>query len=136
MKYILILLVSLAMGIHESTDIRKPAPGYQLIIFVGSDWCPNCRRLEMNILSDSLFISYLKNNDILIELIDFPQRNKQNQAQITHNKQIAEQYKFKGIFPTLILTLRDTLAYQKVSYVDMNVNNIIAEIEQCKLKLK
>ena len=75
-----------------------------LYIFTGSDWCANCRRLEKNILSDSLFLKTIESNNIEIEIIDFPQRKKLSPEVIKRNESIAEIYNFQGVFPTLVLS--------------------------------
>ncbi len=45
-----------------------------LYIFTGSDWCVNCKRMERNILQDTLFIMTMNNHHIRVEFLDFPQK--------------------------------------------------------------
>ncbi len=75
-----------------------------LYIFIGSDWCADCRRLEKNVLNDSVFITSMRHNEIKVEIIDFPQRKKLAPEIIKYNESIAETYDFQGIFPTLVLS--------------------------------
>lgn len=81
-----------------SSEQGKPL----LLIFSGSDWCPNCRRLEKSVLNTPEFSNYLKDNIILLKA-DFPQRKKQEAALKEQNEQLAEQYNPQGLFPTLVL---------------------------------
>lgn len=73
-----------------------------IVIFTGSDWCPNCRRLEKKILSDSTFINFT-NNRLLIEFADFPQHKKLDPQLIERNKMLAEKYHFQGVYPTILI---------------------------------
>jgi thiol-disulfide isomerase/thioredoxin len=101
---------------------------YQLVVFEGSDWCVNCRRLEKNVLSDSSFISFTIENKIEIEKVDFPQRKIQTKSEKNKNEEIAEKYQFDGSFPTLILARKDTLFYKKLNYNNQNLTQIKNEI--------
>ena len=74
----------------------------RLLIFTGSDWCPNCRRFDKKILNDSAFISYAK-ECLVIEFADFPQHKKLDGKTIEKNKALAEKYKFQGIYPTILV---------------------------------
>ncbi len=59
-----------------------------LYIFTGSDWCPNCKALDKNVLSDTAFIRAMADNKVSIEIVDFPQRNKITPEQRKHNEAI------------------------------------------------
>ena len=86
-----------------------------MYVFTGSDWCADCKRLEKNILSDSVFISSMELHKVQVEIIDFPQRKKLSAEVIKRNESIAETFGFQGIFPTLVLTqTRDN--YEKLQY--------------------
>jgi thioredoxin-related protein len=73
-----------------------------LLIFTGSDWCPNCRRLDKKILTDSAFINFTKDR-LIIEFADFPQHKKMDGNAIERNKALAEKYHFQGVYPTILL---------------------------------
>ena len=113
---------------EEITQLSAPV----LYIFIGSDWCADCKRLEKNVLSDSVFISTMKLNKIAIEIIDFPQRKKLSPDVVKHNETIAESYGFQGIFPTLVLS-RSKDKYETLQYK----NEAAAEFSEIVLnKLK
>ncbi len=86
-----------------------------LYIFTGSDWCVDCKRLEMNVLSDPGFKNSMEHNGIKVEIIDFPQRKKLSPEIVKHNEAVADAFGFKGVFPTLILS-RSEESYQQVGY--------------------
>jgi hypothetical protein len=125
--FICLGLLNICTG-FQITDQFK----YKLIIFEGSDWCPNCRRLEKTILSDSLFLNQLKSISVTVERIDFPQRNILSNETRRYNSSVAEKYAFDGNFPTLVLTRTDTLSFQRISYTNQSAEDIL---KQLKLKI-
>jgi len=113
MPFLIIISLSLFSFTIQSSAQNAPSSAFEkklanpnsvLYVFTGSDWCADCRRLEKNILSDSIFLKTMESNNIEIEIIDFPQRKKLTPEVEKHNKSIAEIYNFEGIFPTLILS--------------------------------
>ena len=104
----------------------------KLLIFTGSDWCPNCRRLEKKILSDSSFISFTRNK-LLIEFADFPQHKKLDARTIEKNKTLAEKYHFRGIYPTILLLDSSGNIKGEIFYRNQNSKEFI---DQLKLILK
>lgn len=102
---------------------------YQLIIFEGSDWCSNCIRLEKNILSNEVFIDYLKDHDIELLRVDFPQRKKIDKQQRKVNEAIAEKYEFQGVFPSIILSKTNSLDYKHIKYNNQTTEEIQEEIQ-------
>ncbi|MEW4925066.1 thioredoxin fold domain-containing protein [Algibacter sp. 2305UL17-15] len=103
------------MTISSHSKETKPHD-YRLVVFEGSDWCVNCRRLEKNILSDTSFTAFLSANKIGLTRVDFPQRKKQDIQVKRNNEILTERYKFDGRFPTLILSRTDTLFYKRIYY--------------------
>jgi thioredoxin-related protein len=128
MKSSFIIIVLLLLSSFTSqTDVPKR---YHLLIFEGSDWCPNCIRLEKNILTDNVFIRYLDRKNIELIKIDFPQQRKLSAEQKLNNEQTAEKYNFEGIFPTIIISRSDTLLFEKIYYQNQSVEEIKALIER------
>lgn len=108
----------------------KDAEGYsfRLIIFEGSDWCPNCRRLEKNILNDSVFLLKMKSAAIQLERVDFPQRKKLSAEVIESNQKKAGEYGFDGQFPTLIISRIDTLIFRKIAFTNQSPEELANQI--------
>jgi len=103
-----------------------------LLIFTGSDWCPNCRRLEKKILSDSAFISYTKDK-LSIEFVDFPQHKKLDPQIIEKNKILAEKYHFQGVYPTILLLDSTGNVKGQILYLNQSPKEFI---DNLKLLLK
>jgi thioredoxin-related protein len=72
-----------------------------LVDFTGSDWCPPCKALHKNVLSSPEFLSYAKDNLVLVE-IDFPRTKPQNDALKKANKELAKKHDIDG-YPTVIV---------------------------------
>jgi protein disulfide-isomerase len=69
--------------------------------FSGSDWCGWCIKLDKEVFSTQAFKDYARTNLVLL-LVDFPQRKDQAPKQIEQNKAMAKKYGVQG-FPTVIL---------------------------------
>lgn len=83
-----------------STAARKDKP--LLLLFTGSDWCPNCLRLEKTVLGTEKFEDFAHDHLIILRA-DFPQRKKLDADLLAQNENLAEKYNPKGLFPTLVL---------------------------------
>jgi thioredoxin-related protein len=72
-----------------------------LVDFTGSDWCPPCKALHKNVLSSPEFLSYAKDNLVLVE-IDFPRTKPQAEEIKKANKELARKHNIEG-YPTVIV---------------------------------
>jgi len=69
------------------------------LFFTGSDWCGWCKRLDREILGTTEFLSYAKQNVILVK-IDFPHDSVLPPELIAQNEQLAKMYRVNG-FPSI-----------------------------------
>jgi len=67
--------------------------------FTGSDWCGWCHKLQRDVFAKQEFISWAKNNVILLEL-DFPRRKKLPPALAAQNNELRAVFKVTG-YPTI-----------------------------------
>jgi thioredoxin-related protein len=72
-----------------------------LVDFTGSDWCPPCKALHKNVLSSPEFLSYAKDNLVLVE-IDFPRSKPQSAELKKANKELGKKYSIEG-YPTVMV---------------------------------
>ncbi|MCA1810320.1 MAG: thioredoxin family protein [Lentisphaerae bacterium] len=72
-----------------------------LVNFSGSDWCGWCIRLDKEVLSQTEFKNYAKDNLVLF-VADFPQQKKLPEPVAKQNQALLEHYGVQG-FPTLLL---------------------------------
>lgn len=115
------LMTILVMGSGFVNSDPEIEPSHTLIVFEGSDWCRNCIRFKKTVLTKESFQKYLREKNIEVEQIDFPQRKQLDQATIAYNAKIADKYNFDGVFPTLLLINNTTEAVAKVPYGTQDV---------------
>jgi protein disulfide-isomerase len=75
------------------------------LYFTGSDWCGWCKKMEKDILKTKEFLTFAKENIILVEL-DYPKnpanKAKQPEAEVAQNKALDDKFKITG-YPTIYL---------------------------------
>lgn len=71
-----------------------------LVNFTGSDWCPECKLLKKDVLKSKEFKELAKG--LVLVVLDFPQRKRQDKRIRARNAAIKSHYKVKG-FPTLLI---------------------------------
>ena len=79
----------------------KASNKFLLLDFTGSDWCGWCKKFEKQILSQSQFKDYARENLVLVEL-DFPRAKQQSPELRKQNQELAYQYQVQG-FPTIVV---------------------------------
>lgn len=84
------------MKAHDiSAKTKKPIFAF----FTGSDWCGWCIKLQKNVFSKPEFVSWAKNNVVLLEL-DFP-RGKQLSPELTQQNASMQQAFGVSGYPTV-----------------------------------
>ncbi|WP_073176408.1 thioredoxin fold domain-containing protein [Flagellimonas flava] len=120
----LCVLCALSFAPHKDLDSK-----YTLILFEGSDWCMNCIRFEKNVLSSTYVKYFFSQEDIEVERIDFPQKKKLKQEIKDYNAKVAEEYDFKGIFPTILLINNSTDKVITLEYHDQSPADFVSQIK-------
>jgi S1-C subfamily serine protease len=102
-----------------------------LILFNGSDWCPNCAQLAQNVLLTPDFRERADRLFVLVH-IDFP-RQPPAQAAVqdaARNKKLQQQFFVQG-FPTLILADAEGRPYASdIGYNGQNLPSYLTRLEQ------
>ena len=73
-----------------------------IFLFTGSDWCPPCKKLEKEVLSEKEFLDGISKEYVLIKL-DFPKNSPQDPKLTKQNEEYSKKYGIDS-FPTLVLT--------------------------------
>ena len=73
-----------------------------LLYFSGSDWCLPCIRFKKMVLQDATFQAATEAT-LLVYQVDFPRRDKADQAAKAYKRTLAERYNPKGTFPKMLL---------------------------------
>jgi thiamine biosynthesis lipoprotein len=107
----ILLMLICFLGIARSQDniaeleAFKEARNQNLpifLVFSGSDWCVPCIRFEKEVLSDSNFIRFAKENLVILKA-EFPQKKRLEPNIVKRNELLAEKYNPSGLFPHLVL---------------------------------
>ena len=109
----------------------KASNKFLLLDFTGSDWCGWCKRLEKEILSQSQFENYARENLVLLE-VDFPRAKPQSPELRKQNQELAQQYQIEG-FPTIVVLNGDgQKLWQYDGYFSDGLAAFIAQLEKLR----
>jgi len=104
---------------------------FLLLDFTGSDWCGWCKRFDKEILSQSQFQDYARENLVLVEL-DFPRTKPQSPELRRQNQELANQYQVQG-FPTIVVLNGDgQKLWQYDGYFPDGPAAFIAQLEKLR----
>ena len=102
-----------------------------MILYTGSDWCPPCKLLEEEVLSQKEFLFESDPHYVLIK-IDFPQQIKQDPEIVERNAEWANRFGIKG-YPTIVLTDVALKPYAFLGYEEGGFQNYLAVVEELSL---
>ena len=109
----------------------KASNKFLLLDFTGSDWCGWCKKFDKEILSQSQFQDYARENLVLVEL-DFPQAKPQSPELRRQNQELANQYQVQG-FPTIVVLNGDgQKLWQYDGYFSDGPAAFIAQLEKLR----
>jgi protein disulfide-isomerase len=109
----------------------KAGNKFLLIDFTGSDWCGWCKKLDKEILSQSQFKDYARENLVLLE-VDFPRAKPQKAELKKQNQELAQQYQVGG-FPTIVVLNGDgQKVWQYDGYFADGPAAFIAQLEKLR----
>jgi thioredoxin-related protein len=104
---------------------------FLLLDFTGSDWCGWCKKLDKEILSQSQFKNYARENLVLVE-VDFPRAKPQSLELRKQNQELAQQYQVAG-FPTIVVLNGDgQKLWQYDGYFPDGAEAFIAQLEKLR----
>ena len=109
----------------------KASNKFILLDFTGSDWCPWCKKFDEEILSQSQFKDYARENLVLME-VDFPRARLQSAEVKKQNQELAQQYQVEG-FPTIVVLNGDgQKLWQYDGYFPDGPAAFIAQLEKLR----
>ena len=103
-----------------------------LMEFTGSDWCPPCKALAKNVLTQDVFKTEMPKNFVLLKLDSPRDKSKQTPEEIEQYKVLSAKYGIQGV-PTIFLAdAKGRPYYQTVGYsgdpADKYVANLKAQL--------
>lgn len=97
----------------KATEISIKENKPMFLFFTGSDWCGWCIRLQNEVFKTPEFITWAKENVVLVEL-DFPRKKEQTEALRLQNAQLQQQLQVRG-YPTVWFVSASKTAEAKVN---------------------
>lgn len=118
---------AIATAQKESKDL--------FLLYTGSDWCPPCKKLESEVLSQEEFLSEAKQNYVFV-ILDFPREKQLAPETVEQNKKWASKFGIEG-YPTVVLLDKDQRPYGISGYREGGVENylgILGEFHQQRMR--
>ena len=101
------------------------------LYFTGSDWCPDCKALHSNVLTEKPFLDFAEEQLELV-VLDFPRSSKLEEAQRIHNDELSSKYNVTG-FPTVIVMDADGKPLFRESGFGGNQASVYVQVLKKKL---
>ena len=101
-----------------------------LVSFTGSDWCGNCKRLEIELFQSEEFKAFAKDNLVLLNL-DFPakKKNKLSEELTAQNAMLFEKYNKSNAYPAVYVVDSEGKLIGKMNYPQSTVSGYLSSIK-------
>ena len=101
-----------------------------LMEFTGSDWCPPCKALATNVLTQDVFKTEMPKNFVLLKLDSPRDKSKQTPEEIEQYKVLSAKYGIQGV-PTIFLAdAKGRPYYQTVGYSGDPADKYVANLKE------
>ena len=114
----------------EKAKAQAAKEGKSLLMeFTGSDWCPPCKSLAKNVLTQDVFKNEVPKNFILLKLDNPRDKSKQTPEEIEQYKTLSKKYGIQGV-PTIFLADAKGRPYwQTVGYSGDPADKYVANLK-------
>jgi protein disulfide-isomerase len=102
-----------------------------LLDFTGSDWCPPCKALHKNVLSNQTFLDYAKSNLVLV-VVDFPRSKEQSAELKTANRALSKKYSIEGYPTVIVLDSTGKQLKKDVGYSGQSASAFVTDLKKLK----
>lgn len=103
-----------------------------LMLFTGSDWCPPCKKLEEEVLSQAEFLDGVKANFVLVKF-DFLRQQPVLPAQEAENSKWQQQWGIEG-YPTVVLVDRQKRPFGFLGYEPGGAPSFVKRLDDMRQK--
>ena len=101
-----------------------------LMEFTGSDWCPPCKALAKNVLTQDVFKTEMPKDFVLFKLDSPRDKSKQTPEEIEQYKTLSAKYGIQGV-PTIFLAdAKGRPYYQTVGYSGDPADKYVANLKE------
>jgi thioredoxin-related protein len=101
-----------------------------LLLFTGSDWCPPCKKLEAEVLSNEDFQTEITKHFVLVKF-DYPRNSDQDEMIAEQNKEWAAKFGVDS-FPTIFLVDQALKPYAIAGYEEGGFQNYLGLLEESR----
>ena len=114
----------------EKAKAKAAKEGKSLLMeFTGSDWCPPCKSLAKNVLTQDVFKNEVPKDFILLKLDNPRDKSKQTPEEIEQYKTLSKKYGIQGV-PTIFLADAKGRPYwQTVGYSGDPADKYVANLK-------
>jgi protein disulfide-isomerase len=118
---------------EKAQKLAKEEKKLVFMDFTGSDWCPPCKALHKNVLTSKEFVDYAKDNLVLM-VIDFPNRNKPPVEVQKANDALAKKFKIEGFPTVIVLDSNGKQLMKDVGYQGETAKEFVAKLKRMATK--
>ncbi len=97
-----------------------------LVAFIGSDWCPWCKKIKAEVFEKQAFASEARKKYVLVE-VDFPHKKKLSDELKEQNGKLAKRYKI-GAYPSVLLLKPDGELIAHTGYSDGGAKDYVKQL--------
>ncbi|MGY8749853.1 MAG: thioredoxin fold domain-containing protein [Pirellulales bacterium] len=101
-----------------------------IFLFTGSDWCPPCKKLEKEVLSEKEFLEEISKQYVLI-MLDFPKNSPQAPELAKQNDGYSKKFGIES-FPTLVLTDSKLIPFAFAGYEEGGFLNYLDLLQNAR----
>ena len=114
----------------EKAKVQAAKEGKSLLMeFTGSDWCPPCKALAKNVLTQDVFKTEMPKDFVLLKLDSPRDKSKQTPEEIEQYKTLSAKYGIQGV-PTIFLAdAKGRPYYQTVGYSGDPADKYVANLK-------
>ena len=114
----------------EKAKAKAAKEGKSLLMeFTGSDWCPPCKSLAKNVLTQDVFKNEVPKDFVLLKLDNPRDKSKQTPEEIEQYKTLSKKYGIQGV-PTIFLADAKGRPYwQTVGYSGDPADKYVANLK-------
>ena len=115
--------------LNEAKQVASQNNQKIILVFLGSDWCAPCIKLDREIWSTYEFKDYADDNYVMLQA-DFPRKKKNALPEIQQkkNNKLAESYNKNGYFPFVVILDNSGNVLGEMGYLKISPNEYIAKI--------
>lgn len=128
-----IVNLPLTQDFNKASKLAKVYKLPMVLVFTGSDWCDNSKKL-LNTLQTKEFFHLMKNNMIFVQA-DFPEINKAKRGVLETNFELKQRYGIEE-FPTILLMTEDQEKISQIGYSNENSLELAAHMKELMSKYK